>query len=152
MNRYHHQGGSLPCSATARSGQKNAPKHQCSYTIAPKIPSVPGPKAMNDHAFALAILDNVVQDESWCSFLSSFQSKVSDYNVCDPPKSIVSIEFVTAIHEEYWFRYRNNPQCNSYMFSACLKADKCHRPPSFTTKGTCGGVKGEPRRWTRGMP
>ena len=82
------------------------------------------PNAMNDRAFALAILDNMVQDESWCSFLSALRSKVSEYDACDPPKPIVSIEFVTAICEEYWFRYRDDPQSNSYVFSARSEADK----------------------------
>jgi hypothetical protein len=79
---------------------------------------------MNDRAFALAILDNMVQDDSWRSFLSALRSKVSEYDACDPPKPIVSIEFVTAIREEYWFRYRDDPQSNSYVFSARSEADK----------------------------
>jgi hypothetical protein len=33
--------------------------------------------AINDRAFALAILDNMVQDETWRSFLSAPYSKVS---------------------------------------------------------------------------
>jgi hypothetical protein len=82
------------------------------------------PNAMNDRTFALAILDNMVQDESWCSFLSALRSKVSDYDTCDLPKPIVSIEFVTAICKEYWFHYQDDPQSNSYVFSVHSEADK----------------------------
>ena len=98
-----------------------APRHARHYTLLCNT----DPNAINDCTFALAILDNMVQDESWHSFLSALHLKVSDYNACEPPKSVVSIEFVTTIHEEYWFCYHGDPQSNSYVFSVHSEADRC---------------------------
>ena len=64
------------------------------------------PESMSDRSFALAILDNMPQDDrSWCGFLSALCGRVHDYDSQDLLTPIVATEFIAAIRDEFWFCY-----------------------------------------------
>jgi hypothetical protein len=84
------------------------------------------PESMSDCSFALAILDNMPQDDgSWRGFLSALRGRVRDYNSQDPPTPIVATEFIAAIHDEFWFRHRSDHGNNAQIFTAKSDADRC---------------------------
>ena len=97
------------------------------------------PNAMSDRKFALAILDNMVDDESWRNFVSNLRKEVRDSDLRNPPMPIASVDFVTAIREEYWYRSRHDPLVNAHVFTARADADKRgtkrSRAPSSTPPG-----------------
>jgi hypothetical protein len=93
------------------------------------------PDAMTDSAFAIAILDNMPQDISWRPFLSGKRKTVRDYETHVPPILLSSIEFITSIREEYWFRQRDNPQANAHVFTTSILPETKNpkRPRPSTT-------------------
>jgi hypothetical protein len=97
------------------------------------------PNAMSDRKFALAILDNMVNDESWRNFVSNLQKEVRDSDLQIPPMPIASVDFITAICEEYWYRSRRDPLINEHVFTARADTDKRgtkrSRAPSNTPQG-----------------
>jgi hypothetical protein len=77
------------------------------------------PDAMTDDSFALIIVDNMLQDnDTWRTFVSSLCIKIREYETNTLPTPIHSIEFITLIREEFWFRHRNDAQMNVHIFSA----------------------------------
>ena len=101
--------------------------------------SVVDPNTMSDRKLAPAILDNMVEDECSQNFVSNLRKEVRDSDLQVPPMPIASVDFVTAIHEEYWYRSRRDPLINAHVFTACADADKrgskCLHAPSNTPTG-----------------
>ena len=83
------------------------------------------PDAMDDSAFAIAIIDNMPQEDSaWRGFVSEMRTKLRQYETSVPPTPIQSTEFITLIRDEFWFRHRDDPQLNAHVFSARSQVDK----------------------------
>jgi gag-polypeptide of LTR copia-type len=82
------------------------------------------PNAMSDRKFAIAILDNMVDDDSWRNTVSNLRKDVRDSDLKVPPTPIASVDFVTAIREEYWYRSRRDPLATAHVFTARADADK----------------------------
>jgi hypothetical protein len=83
------------------------------------------PDAMTDSAFALAIIDNMPQDDNaWRGFVSELRTKLRQYENTVPATPITSREFITLIRDEFWFRHRDDPQVNAHVFSARSQVDK----------------------------
>lgn len=80
------------------------------------------PDCMTDHFFAFAILNNMPQDGTWHDFLSGLRNKVRDYDNHGTPVS--SIDFITSIREEFWFRHGDDLQNNALVFSARSEVDR----------------------------
>jgi len=77
---------------------------------------------MSDRDFALAILDLMPQDNEWRVFLSGLRTKVRDSDSQELP--IYSTTFITAIHDEYWYRHKDDYQATSHIFSARFDAQR----------------------------
>jgi hypothetical protein len=80
------------------------------------------PECMSDRDFALAILDLLPQDDGWRDFVSNLRTKVRDSDTKSLP--IDSIDFITPIREEYWYRHKDDDQTSSHIFSARSDAQK----------------------------
>jgi hypothetical protein len=98
------------------------------------------PGQMTNHDFVLIILNNMPQDESWQSLVTGLRAKLKDCDDHKPPLPIISLDYLTAIREESWYRNRNNPQLSAHVFTACAEAErrgsKCSRMSDASTSGS----------------
>lgn len=91
------------------------------------------PEATSDCKFAILILNNIVQDDSWRTFLSNLSKEVCDTDLKVPPGPIASIDFAMALCEEYWYCTCHNPLTNAHIFSTCADTDKCRTKCACTS-------------------
>ena len=77
---------------------------------------------MSNRDFALAILDLMPQDNGWGVFLSGLRTKVRDIDSQELP--IYSTTVTAAIHDEYWYRHKDDDQATSHIFSARFDAQR----------------------------
>jgi hypothetical protein len=105
------------------------------------------PDSLSDAKFGLAILNNMPQDIEWRPFLSSLRATLLHNESQDPPLPVSSMEFITSIREEYWYRQKDLPHPPSYIFSARSDTDK--RPPKRANQTTAAAADAPPTKRIR---
>ena len=92
------------------------------------------PGAMSDREFALLTINNLpLSGGNWDSFTKGLRERINQYDNSVPRKPVRSIEFISAIRQEYIICNRDNPDVTAQIFSARVNADnkasKRPRPP-----------------------
>ena len=88
------------------------------------------PDAMSDQSFALTAINNLPQTGShWENFTAGLRERINKYENMIPPQPVRSIEFVSAIRQEYSLRSKDDPDVNAQIFSARANADKSNKRP-----------------------
>ena len=105
------------------------------------------PSAMSDCDFMLITINNLLQSGgNWNSFMQGLCKRINQYDNCLlTPRSIRSIEFISAIRHEFILISKDNPDTNVQIFTACIDAEKraakCPHPLDADTLSSSSSSK-----------
>jgi hypothetical protein len=83
------------------------------------------PDSLSDREFALVVINNLPQSGGrWETFTSNLRERINKYDNTKPtPLPVRSVEFLSAIRQEYLLCNRNKPEVTAQIFSARVNAE-----------------------------